>query len=140
MELLLKYLCKHDGRERYSWKDLVQRSPARKRDDSRSRGLLSSVCRFRGAEIAANLSAMPQNADKREKNAGDTCLHRQIQCRTECYSPTLVLPKKRPDFVDEDGGGGFWICEAVGARDWRMEYVRCMIGGCECEQGVAFVY
>jgi hypothetical protein len=22
--------------------------------------------------------------------------------------------------VDEDGGG-FWICEAVGARDWRIE-------------------
>jgi len=29
--------------------------------------------------------------------------------------------------VDEDGGGGFWICDAVGARDWRIEYVRCMI-------------
>lgn len=28
--------------------------------------------------------------------------------------------------VDDFGGGGFWICEAVGARDWRMEYVRCM--------------
>jgi hypothetical protein len=25
--------------------------------------------------------------------------------------------------VDEDGGGGFWICDAVGARDWRIEYV-----------------
>ena len=41
----------------------------------------------------------------------------------------LALPKKRPDFVEEDGGGGFWICEAVGARDWRIEYVRCMLGG-----------
>lgn len=29
--------------------------------------------------------------------------------------------------VDDEGGGGFWICEAVGARDWRMEYVRCMM-------------
>ena len=35
--------------------------------------------------------------------------------------PTLALPKKRPDFVDDVGGGGFWIWEAVGARDWRME-------------------
>ena len=31
--------------------------------------------------------------------------------------------------VEEDGGGGFWICEAVGARDWRIEYVRCILGG-----------
>jgi hypothetical protein len=37
--------------------------------------------------------------------------------------PMFALPKKRPALVDEDGGGGFWICDAVGARDWRMEYV-----------------
>ena len=37
------------------------------------------------------------------------------------YSPTLLLPKKRPDLVEDEGGGGFCICEAVGARDWRME-------------------
>lgn len=43
------------------------------------------------------------------------------------YLPTLTLPKRRLDFVDDGGGGGFWICAAVGARDWRMEYVRCMI-------------
>ena len=41
----------------------------------------------------------------------------------------LALPKNLPDLVDEEGGGGFWIWEAVGARDWRMEYVRCMMGG-----------
>jgi len=41
--------------------------------------------------------------------------------------PMLALPKMRLPLVDEDGGGGFWICEAVGARDWRMEYVRCMM-------------
>jgi len=29
--------------------------------------------------------------------------------------------------VEEGGGGGFWICEAVGARDERIEYVRCMV-------------
>lgn len=40
----------------------------------------------------------------------------------------LDLPKIRPALVEEDGGGGFWICDAVGARDWRMEYVRCMMG------------
>lgn len=45
-------------------------------------------------------------------------------------SPTPPFPKKRPDLVEEDGGGGFWICEAVGARLCRMEYVRCMMGGC----------
>ena len=45
----------------------------------------------------------------------------------ESHLPTLLLPKKRPDFVDDVGGGGFWIWEAVGARDWRMEYVRCMM-------------
>ena len=39
----------------------------------------------------------------------------------------LARPNRRPPLVDEDGGGGFWICEAVGARDWRMEYVRCML-------------
>lgn len=44
-------------------------------------------------------------------------------------SPMLALPKNLPDLVDEEGGGGFWIWEAVGARDWRMEYVRCMMGG-----------
>ena len=45
-------------------------------------------------------------------------------------SPTPPLPKKRPDLVEEDGGGGFWICEAVGARLCRIEYVRCMMGKC----------
>lgn len=39
----------------------------------------------------------------------------------------LVLPKNLPLLVVAEGGGGFWICEAVGARDWRMEYVRCMM-------------
>ena len=34
--------------------------------------------------------------------------------------PKLALPKKRFALVDEGGGGGFWICDAVGARDWRM--------------------
>ena len=41
--------------------------------------------------------------------------------------PMLVLPKNLPLLVVAEGGGGFWICEAVGARDWRMEYVRCMM-------------
>ncbi len=57
-------------------------------------------------------------------------MHNHIQWLVEGNPPTLLLPKKRPDFVDDDGGGGFWICEAVGARDWRMEYVRCIMGGC----------
>ena len=41
--------------------------------------------------------------------------------------PKLALPNRRPPLVEEDGGGGFWICDAVGARDWRIEYVRCMV-------------
>ena len=41
--------------------------------------------------------------------------------------PMLALPNKRLDFVEEEGGGGFWIWEAVGARDWRMEYVLCIL-------------
>lgn len=41
--------------------------------------------------------------------------------------PMLDFPKNLPDLVEDDGGGGFWICDAVGARDWRMEYVRCIL-------------
>ena len=41
--------------------------------------------------------------------------------------PMLALPKKRFALVVDEGGGGFWICDAVGARDWRIEYVRCMM-------------
>jgi hypothetical protein len=44
--------------------------------------------------------------------------------------PMLAFPKKRPLFVDDDGGGGFWICDAVGARDERMLYVRCILLVC----------
>jgi len=39
----------------------------------------------------------------------------------------LALPNSRFDLVEDDGGGGVWICDAVGARDWRMEYVRCIV-------------
>lgn len=39
----------------------------------------------------------------------------------------LAFPKKRPLLVEDDGGGGFWICDAVGARDERMLYVRCIL-------------
>lgn len=41
--------------------------------------------------------------------------------------PMLLLPKSLPAFVEEDCGGGFSICDAVGARDWRIEYVRCIL-------------
>ena len=39
----------------------------------------------------------------------------------------LPFPKKRLCFVDDGGGGGVCSCAAVGARDWRMEYVRCIV-------------
>jgi hypothetical protein len=42
--------------------------------------------------------------------------------------PMLPLPKSLPALVEEDCGGGFSICDAVGARDWRIEYVRCISG------------
>jgi hypothetical protein len=44
-----------------------------------------------------------------------------------CCSPKLPRPNRRPCFVEDDGGGGFSIWEAVGARDWRIEYVRCIL-------------
>jgi hypothetical protein len=50
----------------------------------------------------------------------------------------LAFPKKRPLFVDDDGGGGFWICDAVGARDERMLYVRCILLVC-CERVCVWV-
>lgn len=37
------------------------------------------------------------------------------------HIPMLALPNSLPALVEEEGGGGFWICDAVGARDWRME-------------------
>ena len=47
-----------------------------------------------------------------------------------CYLLTyLLFPNSRLDLVDELGGGGFSSCEAVGARDWRIEYVRCILKG-----------
>ena len=38
----------------------------------------------------------------------------------------LLRPNNLFALVEDDDGGGVWICDAVGARDWRMEYVRCM--------------
>lgn len=43
-------------------------------------------------------------------------------------SPRLFFPKILPVFVEDVGGSGFSSCDAVGARDWRIEYVRCMVG------------
>ena len=44
----------------------------------------------------------------------------------------LALPNSLLALVEDDGGGGFWICDAVGALDWRMEYVRCMFAVVVC--------
>lgn len=41
-----------------------------------------------------------------ERRGGFELLDR-FQCQRSHNSPTLPLPKNRPDFVDEDGGGGF---------------------------------
>ena len=35
--------------------------------------------------------------------------------------PNPPLPKRRPDLVEDGGGGGFWSCDAVGARDCLKE-------------------
>lgn len=45
------------------------------------------------------------------------------------YIPKLAFPKSLPPFVEDIGGGGVSIWEAVGARDWRIEYVRCILSG-----------
>lgn len=39
--------------------------------------------------------------------------------------------------MEEDGGGGFWIWEAVGARLCRIEYVRCMMGSCLVDRSMS---
>lgn len=54
--------------------------------------------------------------------------HKQCLYEAAIVLPMLARPKRRPPLVEEAAGGGFWICDAVGARDWRMEYVRCMLG------------
>ena len=33
----------------------------------------------------------------------------------------MLLAKNLEPFVEDGGGAGIWICEAVGARDWRRE-------------------
>jgi hypothetical protein len=43
------------------------------------------------------------------------------------HIPILAFPNSLVPLVEDEGGGGFWICDAVGARDWRIEYVRCMV-------------
>lgn len=36
----------------------------------------------------------------------------------------LALPKKRPLFVEDEGGGGFWICDACARVSVRFPGVR----------------
>lgn len=76
---------------------------------------------------AAATSPVPQSAHQRGNESQMFLWHEEHRGKD---SPTPPFPKNRPDFVEEDGGGGFWICEAVGARLCRMEYVRCMMDGC----------
>ena len=58
----------------------------------------------------------------------DNAIHMKSRDSRRALSlPRLALPNKRLDLVDEVGGGGFWICDAVGARDWRIEYVLCIL-------------
>lgn len=74
----------------------------------------SLPCGGREASLTFELSPKAESTEHAPKR-------RKTQYELKIDSPTLLLPKKRPDFVDEAGGGGFWIWEAVGARDWRME-------------------
>jgi hypothetical protein len=69
---------------------------------------------------------------ERAKEEGDepAGMNGPADAEKKSSSPKWALPKKRLAFVDEGGGGGFWRSEAVGARDWRMEYVRCILGVC----------
>lgn len=89
-------------------------------------GLLSS----RAQSKAASMEETAERGQLKERrNHGQCSDHIVATCASRNRnSPRLALPKNLPDLVDEEGGGGFWIWEAVGARDWRMEYVRCMVG------------
>ena len=49
------------------------------------------------------------------------CLEGKQRIGCDMDIPMLVLPKNLPLLVVAEGGGGFWIWEAVGARDWRIE-------------------
>ena len=59
----------------------------------------------------------------------ETLAHDAIFLRHWChiYSPMLLLPNSLPPLVELICGGGVSSCEAVGARDWRIEYVRCIL-------------
>jgi hypothetical protein len=57
----------------------------------------------------------------------ETCQKKSLSFFMILDVPKLLRPKRRPLLVEEAGGGGFSICDAVGARDWRIEYVRCIL-------------
>jgi hypothetical protein len=87
----------------------------RERDEARETGTLPTRLKF--AAVAAEAPVM--------SNAPFT-----VSSSTEASGATLprfVFPKRRPDLVDDCGGGGVCSSEAVGARDERIEYVRCMM-------------
>lgn len=66
-------------------------------------------------------------------------MHIQHRNLVERSLPMLLLPKNLPALVEDGGGGGLWICDAVGARDWRIEYVRCIVDegyDCFCLSGL----
>jgi hypothetical protein len=57
-----------------------------------------------------------------ESNQSSTTVElTRITAFVVCHSPMPPFPSHRFDLVEDIGGGGFSICEAVGARDWRIE-------------------
>jgi hypothetical protein len=45
----------------------------------------------------------------------------RIGIALQLHSPMPPFPNHLPLLVVDGGGGGLSICEAVGARDWRIE-------------------
>lgn len=82
--------------------------------------------------MAAKIAVSPQypfqGVDTDSDDAESAVGSNGVECDVDL--PSGFLPNNRPALVEETCGGGFSICDAVGARDWRIEYVRCMFEGC----------
>lgn len=69
--------------------------------------------------MAAQLGSLQRDEHPRELS---NCRSRsQKYGISQSHSPIPPFPSHLPVLVVDSGGGGLSTCEAVGARDWRME-------------------